>query len=150
MRITIPLKDGTEAAIEHLPADTPTKTLGQMTCPTGDSKGAIVQMQQKAQEWLAKASTSKLNKRNISFLLDKQFWPAASFGISSVCSPFALLENCLMKTNYNLLPICGIRRSVKRELRQLERGFYGVGLPATPGGGMLYWTAQKTSDALWE
>jgi hypothetical protein len=27
------------------------------------------------------------------------------------------------------LPICGIRRLVKRELRQLERGFYGVGLP---------------------
>jgi hypothetical protein len=34
-----------------------------------------------------------------------------------------------MKTYYNLLPICGIRRSVKRELGQLERGFYGVGLP---------------------
>ncbi len=34
-----------------------------------------------------------------------------------------------MKIYYNLLPICGIRRSVKRELRQLERGFYGVGLP---------------------
>jgi hypothetical protein len=34
-----------------------------------------------------------------------------------------------MKTYYNLLPICGIRWSVRRELRQLERGFYGVGLP---------------------
>jgi hypothetical protein len=127
--IKVPLKDGTDAAIEHLPADTPTKTLGQMTCPTGGSEGAIAQMQQKAQGWLTKASASKLKKRNISFLLDKQFWPAVSFGISSVCAPFATLEDCLMKFYYDLLPISGIRQLVRRELRQLERGFYRVGLP---------------------
>ncbi len=109
LTITVPLKDGTDAAIEHLPADTPTKTLGQMRCPTGGSEGVIAQMQQKAQEWLAKASASQLNKRNISFLLDKRFWPAVSFGISSVCAPFSTLEDCLMKIYYNLLPICGIR-----------------------------------------
>ena len=34
-----------------------------------------------------------------------------------------------MKFYYDLLPICGIRQSLRRELRQLERGFYGVGLP---------------------
>jgi hypothetical protein len=100
-----------------------------MTCPTGGSEGAIAQMQQKAQGWLAKASASKLNKRNLLFLLDKQFWPGVSFGISSICAPFVTLEDCLMKVYYDLLPLCGIRRSVKRELRQLERGFYVVGLP---------------------
>ena len=120
MQITVPLGDGTEAVIEHLPADTPTKTLGQMTCPAGDSTGVITQMQQKAQAWLAKASASKLHKRNITFLLDKQFWPVATFGISSICATFAMLESCLMKTYYNLLPICGIRCSVQRELRHLE------------------------------
>ncbi len=109
LMITVPLEDGTDVAIEHLPADTPTKTLGQMTCSTEGSEGAIAQIQQKAQEWLAKASASKLNKRNISFLLDKQFWPAVMFGISSVYTPFSTLEDCLMKIYYNLLPICGIR-----------------------------------------
>jgi hypothetical protein len=109
LSIKVPLEDGTYAAIEHLSADTPTKTLGQMTCPTGGSKGAIAQMQHKAQGWLTKASASKLNKCNISFLLDKQFWPAVSFEISSVCAPFATLEDCLMKVYYDLLPICGIR-----------------------------------------
>ncbi len=107
--IKVPLEDGTDATIEHLPADTPTKTLGRMMCPTGGSKGAIAQMQQKAQGWLTKASASKLNKCNISFLLDKQSWPAVSFGISSVCAPFATLEDCFMKFYYDLLPICGIR-----------------------------------------
>jgi hypothetical protein len=63
LQITVPLEDGTKAAIEHSLADTPTKTLGQMTCPMGDSTGAITQMQQRAQGWLAKALASKLNKR---------------------------------------------------------------------------------------
>lgn len=76
-----------------------------------------------------KAKASKLNKRVLVFLLDKQFWPGVSFGISSVCASFAELEECLMKIYYDMLPMCGIRRSVRRELRQMDRGFYGVGLP---------------------
>jgi hypothetical protein len=102
----VPLEDSTAAAIEHLPVTTPTKTLGQMTCPTGSSEGAIAQMQEKV---LAKATASKLNKRNLSFLLDKQFWPGVSFGISSVCASFTTLEDCLMWVYYDMLPLCGIR-----------------------------------------
>jgi hypothetical protein len=49
--------------------------------------------------------------------------------VSSVSAPFGILEECLMKTYYDILPLCGIRRSVRKELRQLDRGFYGIGLP---------------------
>jgi hypothetical protein len=37
-----------------------------------------------------------------------------------------------MKIYYNMLPLCGIQRSVQKELRQMDREFYGVGLP-NPG-----------------
>ena len=100
-----------------------------MTCPTGRSDGAVAQMLEKARGWVDKAKASKLNKRVLVFLLDKQFWPGVSFGISSVCASFAELEECLMKIYYDMLPMCGIRRSVRRELRQMDRGFYAVGLP---------------------
>jgi hypothetical protein len=69
----VPTEDGTFTAIEHLPVTTPTKTLGQMTCLTGNSNGAIEQMNKKAQGWIDKAKSSKLHKRNQWFLLDKQF-----------------------------------------------------------------------------
>jgi hypothetical protein len=45
--IIAPLADGTSAPIKHLPVTMPTKTLGQMTCPTGCSQGAILQMKEK-------------------------------------------------------------------------------------------------------
>jgi hypothetical protein len=105
-------------------------------------------MQEKAAGWMVKAQASKLNKRTLVFLLDRQFWPGVSFGISSVCAPVEELENCLMKIYYQMLPLCGIRRSVRRGLRQLDRGFYGVGFPH-PGVECL--VAQlKVINALWQ
>jgi hypothetical protein len=61
--------------------------------------------------------------------MDKQFWPGVSFGISSITAPFEELEESTMKTYYEFLLVSGIRRSVNRELRQMDRGFYGCGLP---------------------
>jgi hypothetical protein len=90
-------EDGTCGTIEHLPITVPTKTLGQMTCPTGSGDGAIVQMKEKAQGSVDKAKSSKLNKRILTFVLDKQFWPGVAFGISSICAPFSELEDCLMQ-----------------------------------------------------
>jgi hypothetical protein len=61
--------------------------------------------------------------------MDKQFWPQVAFGISSITAPFEVLEECLMKKYFELLSICGIRTSVSRDIRQMDRGFYGIGFP---------------------
>jgi hypothetical protein len=70
--------------------------------------------------------------RNVWFLLDKQFWLGVSFGISSIAAPYAELDQCMMHTYNDLLPICGIRWYVNRELRQMDHRFYGCGF-AHPG-----------------
>jgi hypothetical protein len=129
LSIVAPLADGTLAPIDHLPVSTPTKTLGQTTCPTRSSTGAIMLMKEKVQKWIDKAKEGKLHKGNVWFLLDKQFWLGVSFGISSIAAPYGELDQCMMRTYYNLLPICGIRRSVNRELQQMDRGFYECGFP---------------------
>ena len=118
--IGVPLAGGTNNPIEHLAIQTPTKTLGQMTCPTGCSQGAILQMREKAQKWIEKARGGNLHRRNVWFLLDKQFWPRVAYGISSILANFAELDQCLMRTYYDLLSVSGVRRSVKRELHQLD------------------------------
>ena len=127
--IMVPLPDGTYSPIEHLAITKPTKTLGSMTCPTRCNEGAIAQMVEKAQGWVDKARSGKLHKRNLWFLLDKQFWPKVSFGISSIAAPFEVLEECLMKTYFGMLSLSGVRQSVSKSLRQMDRGFYGVGFP---------------------
>jgi hypothetical protein len=55
LSILVPMADGSHTPIKHLLVTTPTKTLDQMTCPTGSSEGAILQMKEKAQKWFKKA-----------------------------------------------------------------------------------------------
>jgi hypothetical protein len=100
-----------------------------MTCPTGCSKGALQQMKEKAQKWIDKAKEGRLHCRNFWFLLDKQFWPGVAFGISSITASFDDLDQCMMRTYYDMLSLGGVRRSIQKELRQMDRGFYGCGLP---------------------
>jgi hypothetical protein len=127
--IVVPLGNGAFAPINHLPVTSATKTLGQMTCPSGSSKSALLQMKEKAQIWVDKAKGGKLLRHNFWFLLDKQFWPGVSFWISNITASFAELEQCMMCTYYDMLLISGIQRSVNRKLRQMDQGFYGCGLP---------------------
>jgi hypothetical protein len=86
-------------------------------------------MKEIAQGWVDKAKSSKLNKHILTFVVDKQFWPGVAFGISSICTLFSELEDCLMHIYYEVLPMCKICRSVRRELRQVDKGFFCVGLP---------------------
>ena len=59
------MKGGQIWTIKHLPVSMPTKTLGQMTCPTGCSNGAIARRQEKAQGWLSKAKESTILARGL-------------------------------------------------------------------------------------
>ncbi len=86
-------------------------------------------MKEKAQKWIDKARGGWLHKCNFWFLMDKQFWPGVFFGISSITAPFEELDKYMMRTDYDLLSVSSIRRLVNRELRQMDRGFYGCGLP---------------------
>jgi hypothetical protein len=129
LEILVPLSDGTSTPIKHLPTSSSTKTLRQMTCPMGCSLGAIQQMMEKAQKWIDKAEGGNLHRRNVWFLLDKQFWQGVSFGISSISACFTELEECMMQKYYDLFLISGMRRSIQCKLRQTDRGFYGCGFP---------------------
>jgi hypothetical protein len=128
LSILVPLGDGSLAPIDHLPVTTPTKTLDQMTCLTGSSKGAILEMKEKSQKWINTMKGGWLHSHNFWFLMDKQFLPRVYSGISSITAPFEELEECMMRTYYDFLPVSGMRWLVNRELRQMDRGFY-EGLP---------------------
>ena len=126
-QVVIPLPDGTTAEIEHLSVFTPHKTLGSMTSPADCGKAAIEQMQTKAQGWMDKARQAQLSRRNFWFLMERQFRSKVGFGICSNTSSVAELRECLQKIYWQLVPLGGLRSSVKRELRQLATGFYGGG-----------------------
>jgi hypothetical protein len=48
-KMVVPLPDGSQQEIEHLPVSTAKKTLGVYSAPNGEAKGAIVAMKERAQ-----------------------------------------------------------------------------------------------------
>jgi hypothetical protein len=121
------------APIDHLSINSPSKTLGSMTCPSGSSEGAFTPMREKAQGWVNRAIVGKLNRQQVWFLLDHQLYPMVFFGISSVTAPFDALSKCLQQQWREILPCGGVRQTLPRILRQLDSGLYSFGLPL-PGG----------------
>ncbi len=86
-------------------------------------------MREKAQGWIDRVIVGKLNRWHVWFLLDHQLYPMVFFGISSVRAPFDALSECLQQKWHEILPHGSVQWTSLHILRQLDPGFYGVGLP---------------------
>jgi len=100
-----------------------------MTCPTGSSAAALGRMQQQGQEWADRVKLGKLSHRNMWFMMDWKFWPWVGYGISSTSASLEELDQCLRRVYWQLVPRGGVRGTAAAPLRQLDRGFYGIGCP---------------------
>ncbi len=68
-------------------------------------------MQKKVAAWKDMIKVGKLSRRNVWFMMDKQFWPRISFGLCAVPATFHELSEYLMKIYYEIPPQGGIRRT---------------------------------------
>jgi hypothetical protein len=63
------------------------------------------------------------------FMVDCQLWPRIGYGICNNTASWRELENCMQRIYWQLIGRGGVRRSAPTGLRQLDRGFYGIGCP---------------------
>ena len=110
-QMVLPMPDGSFAEIDHLPVSEPKETLGVWLSPDGSTTGAIARIKKKAQEWIDRAKEGKLQRRDVWFLLDCQFWPRVSYGLCCNIARHEELKSCLRKEYCDLLPIGGMIRS---------------------------------------
>jgi hypothetical protein len=125
----VPMSDGSLEEIEHLSINFAIKTLGLMTCPSSNNTAAIKRMRTQGQEWLDRVLASTLNCRNVWFMVDRQFWPRVGYGICNSSASWGDLENCMQRVYWQLIVQGGVQRSAPIGLRQLDRGFFGIGCP---------------------
>jgi hypothetical protein len=67
--VTVPLPGGGMAGIGHRAVSHAEKTLSVMTSLDGDSRAAIVMIQEKVQQWVNDVWNGHLHQRNVWFLL---------------------------------------------------------------------------------
>jgi hypothetical protein len=71
MVVALPMPDGTMVPITHLAVDNAQKTLGVVTCLSGNSAGSLRQMKEKAQKWLDSLIAGCLYHQMIWFSIDR-------------------------------------------------------------------------------
>jgi hypothetical protein len=79
--VTVPFPDRPMAPITHQAADNAQKMLGVVTCPSGDSKGSLPQMKEKAQKLLDLLTAGCLHCQVMWFSVNQQLWPSVKYGL---------------------------------------------------------------------
>ena len=116
--MVVPLPDGTRKEIEHVPVTEPKETLGVFTCPNGNPAGAVGKMRSKAQDWIDRAKEGKLTRRDVWFMLDVSFRPSVGYGLCVNTVEHDLLQSCLKKQYWQLIPLGGVIRTAPASTRQ--------------------------------
>jgi hypothetical protein len=127
--VFIPLPDGTMAPISHLAVDNAQKTLGVVTCPSGNSAGSLRQMKEKATKWFNSLTAGRLHRQMMWFSVDHQMWPSVKYGLCCSMATLPELHSVLMPLYGKMLPFGGIVSKANRGIQQLNRSFYGAGFP---------------------
>jgi hypothetical protein len=127
--VFVPLPDGTMAPISHLAVDDAQKTLGVVTCPSGNSAGGLLQMKEKAKKWFNSLTAGRLHRCMMWFSVDRQMWPSVKYGLCCSMATLPELHLVLLPLYGKMLPLGGILNKANRGIRQLDRGFYGTGFP---------------------
>jgi hypothetical protein len=70
--VFVPLPNRTLAPIQHRVVDNAQKTLGIITCPSGDSSGNLTQMKEKTKKWLDALTSERLHCRLMWINVDHQ------------------------------------------------------------------------------
>ena len=123
------MPDGSLATIDHLPVTQVRETLVVWSSPDGNATETLIKISQIGQAWVDQAKEGSLRRRDVWFLLDIQFWPRVGYGICCNTARHAMLEHALDKQYYRLLRLGGMVCTAPASVRQLHRGFYGLGCP---------------------
>jgi hypothetical protein len=119
--MVVPMPDGTEVKIDHLPVTQARETLGVWSSPDRNATESLAQMKEKAREWVDQAKEGRFCRRDVWFLLDVQFWPRVGYGICCNVATHSKLESVLGKQYYQLIPMGGVVRTAPASVRQLHR-----------------------------
>ena len=86
-------------------------------------------IQDKVQQLTNDIQNRHIHRWQVWFSLKVQFWPRIGYGLCSSTATFHKLEWALHSQYYQILPQGGVIHTTFTEIRTIDAGFFGVGLP---------------------
>ena len=127
--LVIPLPDGTFCTIEQVAHDKSMKMLGVWSCPAGVD---TVHLQEivigKMKTWIDRTRNGHLPATLVWRSYKWKLWPGLRYGLATLGTPLSEIGNILNRQEFDVLPLLGINRNIRRRWRSLPHAFGGAGL----------------------
>jgi hypothetical protein len=120
--------DGSKSSIKQVEIQTSKKTLGIHDSPAGGNQGHLEYIHGKLTKWINRMRNGHLLSHMAWIAYKLQLWPGLQYGLDTMTNNLEATEMIFDKANYKTMPILGVARTVKRELRKLHTTFGGFGL----------------------
>jgi hypothetical protein len=120
--------DGSRSSIKQEEVATSKKTLGIYDAPSGGSQGHLEYIHGKLTTWITRMKNGHLPAHMAWIAYKLQLWPGLRYGLGTMTNDIEATDAIFDKDDYDIMPILGVARTVKRELRKLHTTFGGFGL----------------------
>ncbi len=120
--------DGSGSSIRQEEVSTSKKTLGIYNAPSGGNQGHLEYIHNKLTTWIARMQKGHLPNHMAWTAYKLQLWPGLRYGLSTMTNNLEATESIFDKADYEMMPILGVARMVKQELRKLHTTFGRFGL----------------------
>ena len=120
--------DGSPSVIQQEAVTSSKKTLGIHDSPSGGNHGHLEFLHNKLTTWIARMKNGHLPAHMAWVAYRLQLWPGLRYGLGTMTNDLEVTETIFAKADYKTMPILGVARTVKRELRNLHPTFGGFGL----------------------
>jgi hypothetical protein len=118
------LPNGLTAIIQHRAVDDTQKTLGIITCPSGNSTDSLTQMKEKTKKWLDSLTNGQLHPRMMRISVDCKLWPSVKYGLCCSMATLSELKSVLLLLKGKMLPLGGIVWTASIGIRQIDWGIW--------------------------
>jgi hypothetical protein len=120
--------DGTKSSIKQEEVLTSKKTLGIYDAPSGGNQGHLEYIHGKLMMWITRMRNGHIPAHMAWIAYKLQLWPVLRYGLGAMTNNLEATETIFDKANDDMMPLLGVVRTVKRELRKLHTTFGRFGL----------------------
>jgi hypothetical protein len=121
LELSVTNPDGSSCLIKQEEVSTSKKTLGIYDAPAGGNQGHLEYIFGKLTKWIARMKNGHLPSHMALVAYKQQLWPGIRYGLGTMTNDLESTETIFDKADYETLPILGVARTIKRELRKLEQ-----------------------------
>jgi len=130
--------DGTKNQINQEEVTVSKKTLGIHDSTAGGNEEHLKYIQQKASTWTDRMTNGRLPHHMAWIAYRLQLWPGLRYGLGTMTNDIEEATSVNTKTNYRMLNILGVDRTVTKGIRMLHTTFGGFGLLSVATEQLIY------------